>query len=177
MLGPSPRRLALIGAVVALIVLPATPVRGAGEANDPVYEQGLQWGLERIGAPQAWAAGRGQGMTIAIVDSGVDLSHVDLAGKIVGQTSCIDTGGDSSKCSGSGQDVNGHGTHVAGIAAATTNNGTGVAGVAPDAQVLAVRVLSNECYSDGTCNDRWNAGDVDAGIRWATDHGAVFIYL
>ena len=64
-------------------------------------------------------------------------------------TSCIGTGGDPARCAGSAQDDNGHGTHVAGIAAASTDNSRGIAGVAPDAQLMAVRVLVNECTGSG----------------------------
>ena len=150
--------------------------RAASGANDPVFEQGLQWGVERIGAPEAWATSRGKGVTIAIIDSGIDQNHEDLAGKVVAQTSCLGTGGDAGKCAGSAQDDNGHGTHVAGIAAATTDNHKGVAGVAPDAKLLVVRVLSNDCTSSG-CTATGTSGDVAAGIRWATDHGADVINL
>ncbi|MGQ0833116.1 MAG: S8 family serine peptidase [Microthrixaceae bacterium] len=160
----------------ALLALPAAAAQGAPGANDPVFEQGLQWGLDRIGAPAAWARGTGRGITIAIVDSGVDLQHEDLRSKVVGSVSCIGSGGDSSKCSGSAQDDNGHGTHGAGIALAVTDNGAGVAGVAPDARLLAVRVLSNDCTSSG-CTASGTAGDVSAGIRWAVDHGADVINL
>jgi serine protease len=67
------------------------------------------------------------------------------------------------------QDANGHGTHVSGIAAAITNNGVGVAGTAPDARILAVRVL--DATGSGT------ADQIAAGIRYAADHGADVINL
>ena len=97
--------------------------------------------------PGRWAGARA--ITIAIVDSGIDLTHEDLASKIVAQVSCIGAAGDAGKCKGSAQDDNGHGTHVAGIAAAVTNNGRGIAGVAPDAKLMAVRVLQNSCTTSG----------------------------
>ena len=168
---------ARLGVLLALgLAVSGTAARATAGANDPVFEQGLQWGLEHIGVPQAWATSRGDGVTIAIVDSGIDLGHEDLSGKVVAQTSCIGTGGDSGKCSGSAQDDNGHGTHVAGIAAATTDNHRGVAGVAPDAKLLVVRVLTNTCGNDG-CSATGTSGDVAAGIRWAADHGADIINL
>ncbi|MDP1819947.1 MAG: S8 family serine peptidase [Acidimicrobiales bacterium] len=171
------RSRALALALMMLVgTVPAPGAQGADEANDPVFTQGLQWGLERIGAPQAWAASRGAGITIAVIDSGLDLTHEDLADKIVDSTSCVGTSGDPGRCTGSAQDDNGHGTHVAGIAAAATDNDRGIAGVAPDAQLLAVRVLVNEC-SDSGCTAAGTSGDVAAGIRWATDHGADVINL
>jgi subtilisin family serine protease len=131
---------------------------GTGAANDPVFAK--QWALDQINAPEAWARGaRGAG-------TGVDLGHPDLSSKLVGGHDFVDSNGD---CPPGPQDENGHGTHVAGIAAAITNNGIGVAGVAPDAQVMPVRVLDSE--GSGTSDV------IVAGIRWATDHGANVINL
>jgi len=135
----------------------------AGKPNDPLFPR--QWGLRQIHAPASWKYGTGKGVPIAIVDSGVDLFHPDLKGKIVRGTDLVKGGG---SCAGP-QDENGHGTHVAGIAAAKTNNGIGVAGTAPGAKIMPVRVLA----ADGT-------GDVStavAGIRWAANHGAKVINL
>lgn len=165
--------LALVG---ALFVLPGGAAQARVAVDDPVFEQGLQWGLDRIGAPDAWSAGTGRGVTIAVVDSGVDLQHEDLSSKVVGSVSCIGSNGDPARCSGSAQDDNGHGTHVSGIALAATDNGRGIAGVAPDAGLLAVRVLANDCDASG-CTASGTANDVSAGIRWATDHGADVINL
>lgn len=164
---------------VGFVALGVAPPAAAGPvpADDPVYEQGLQWGLERIGAPQAWARGTGEGVTIAVVDSGVDLAHEELRDQVVGHTSCVGADGDPGACRGSGQDDNGHGTHVAGIALAATGNGRGIAGVAPDADLLAVRVLADSCDADGTCEATGSADDVAAGIRWAADQGADVINL
>jgi len=168
-------RLAAVVSLALVAMVPASHA-GAATADDPVFAAGLQWGLERIGAPAAWDRTRGQGVTIAVVDSGVDLAHEDLAGKVEGAISCIGASGDPQACGGSGQDDNGHGTHVAGIALAATDNQRGIAGVAPDARLLAVRVLANEC-SGGTCTATGTAGDVAAGIRWAADQGADVINL
>lgn len=178
-----PRRLARALGAAALVAATVAPAPGAGAqaaANDPGFAQGLQWGLERIGAPQAWATARGDGITIAVIDSGIDLAHEDLVEKIVAQTTCIGTGGDASRCRGNAQDDNGHGTHVAGIAAATTGNDRGVAGVAPGARLMAVRVLANSCTGppdDQRCTASGTAGDVAAGIRWAVDNGAHILNL
>jgi serine protease len=135
--------------------------------NDPFWPQ--QWNLTQIGVPAAWGASTGRGTKIGIVDTGVDLGHQDLAGKIVAGTSCINSGGNSSNCTGSAQDDNGHGTHVAGIAAAATNNGLGVAGTAPDAQLVVAKVLNSQGSG--------NFSDVNAGIMWVVDHGARVVNL
>jgi subtilisin family serine protease len=138
---------------------------GTGPVNDPLFAR--QWALDQLNAPEAWARGaRGAGTTIAVVDTGVDLAHPDLSSKVVAGHDFVADGAD---CPAGPQDENGHGTHVAGIAAAVTNNGIGVAGVAPDAQIMPVRVLDAE--GSGAQED------VAAGIRWAADHGAQVINL
>lgn len=140
---------------------------GTGATNDPLF--GRQWGLRQIHAPAAWSRGaRGKGVTIGIVDSGVDLGHPDLRAKILPGTDLVRKadGLHGPGCPGP-QDENGHGTHVAGIAAAITGNGVGVAGTAPGARVLPVRVLDDTGSGEGTA--------VNAGIRWAAAHGAKVI--
>ena len=123
----------------------------------------LQYGLINIRAPQGWDLSRGSSnVTIAIVDTGVDLGHPDLSSKIVG-------GNDIVNNDAIAQDDNGHGTHVAGIAGAVTNNGSGVAGVSWGARIMPVKVLN--AAGSGTFDD------VAAGIIWAADHGAHIINL
>jgi subtilisin family serine protease len=157
-------------------VVVAAPVRATpATPNDPEFP--LQWNLRMIGAPAAWPVATGAGSTIAVVDTGVDLHHEDLANKIVGHADCIGAGALGHVCTDggtAGQDDNGHGTHVAGIAAAATDNQTGVAGTAPDASILAVKVLVSECEG---CTASGSGDDVAAGIRYAADHGAVVINL
>ncbi len=173
----SARCLLALGALAVGGLMTSPPAgAGADTPDDPVFEQGLQWGLERIDAPNAWRRATGDGVTIAVVDSGVDLEHEDLADKVVTQISCIGSNGNANACAGNAQDDNGHGSHVAGIALATTDNGRGIAGVAPDADLMAVRVLANSCDSGG-CSATGSADDVAAGIRWAADHGADVINL
>jgi subtilisin family serine protease len=132
--------------------------------NDPLL--GRQWGLNQIKVAGAWSRGAlGAGATIAIVDTGVDLNHPDLKDKLLPGVDLVT----DETCSPGAQDLNGHGTHVAGIAAAATNNGIGVAGTAPAARILPVRVLDS--LGQGTSED------IAAGIRWAADHGAHVINL
>ena len=162
----------LVVAATAVLALGARPA-GAGTV-DPGYAQ--QWNLARIDVQAAWAQAQGQGAVVAIVDSGVDLGHEDLRDRIVGETSCFGTDGDPERCGGSGQDADGHGTHVAGIVAADAGNGRGVVGVAPEASLLVVRVLHERCDIDG-CAVGGSGADVAAGVRWAARHGADVINL
>jgi subtilisin family serine protease len=132
--------------------------------NDPLYAH--QWGLTQIKAREAWARGAlGAGAIIAVVDTGVDLNHPDLNANLVQGVNKV-TG---ETCDPGPQDLNGHGTHVAGIAAAQTNNGIGVAGTAPLAKIMPVRVLDKD--GNGSTDD------IAAGIRYAADHGAQVINL
>ncbi len=131
--------------------------------NDPYW--GNQWGPPDIQAPLAWSVTTGTAsVTIAIIDTGVDLTHPDLADKIdlVNSTSFV-------TYTTSPQDDNGHGTHVAGIAAATSNNGVGIAGMAWGARIMALKILN----SAGTgSND-----NLAAAIYYAVGHGARIINL
>ncbi len=123
----------------------------------------LQYGLISIRAPQGWDYSTGSSaVTIAIIDSGVDLNHPDLVGKIV-------AGYDFVNNDAIAQDDNGHGTHVAGIAAASANNGYGVVGVSWGARIMPVKVLN--------AGGGGSFADVADGIIWAADHGAQVINL
>jgi subtilisin family serine protease len=163
-------------AVLAVLAVLATAIlagsAGAAPPNDPYF--GLQWGIQQINADEAWATSTGAGQVIAVVDAGVDLSHPDLQGKLLPGatfTGCADNGpcGNGDWRSGNTTGApSPHGTHVAGIAAAVTGNGVGIAGVARDAQILPVKVLTE---------DGGTFAEVGAGIRWATDHGADVINL
>jgi thermitase len=123
----------------------------------------LQYGLVKIHAPQGWDITTGSSsVTIAILDTGVDLGHPDLAAKIVGGYNAINP-------LMSAQDDNGHGTHAAGIAAAIGNNGVGVAGVSWGARLMPVKILNSA--------GRGNVDDFAEGVKWAADHGAQVINL
>lgn len=163
----------LVAALAALVpALLGGPV--GADSGDVAHDAGLQWNLERIGAEAAWATSTGVGTTIAIVDSGVALGHEDLADQLVTGTACQGTGGDPDRCEGSPDDDDGHGTHVAGVAAAVTGNGFGIAGTAPDARIMPVKVLFRACE---TCQSTGEADDVSAAVRWAADQGADVINL
>ncbi len=128
--------------------------------NDPNFS--LQWGLGKVRAPDAWSVTHGSAsIVVAVLDSGISQSHPDLAGKIVANQNFSD--------SATVDDVYGHGTHVAGIAAAVTNNGVGVAGLGYNTRLLDVKVLGD----GGSGLYSWIA----QGITWAADHGAQVINL
>lgn len=116
-----------------------------------------KWGVSRIEAPIVWAneGNQGAGIKVAILDTGIDLGHPDLAGNVKGGVTFA--AGPSG-----GQDDDGHGTHVAGIVAAV-KNGSGVVGVAPKAHLYAVKVLP------ATGGGDWD--DIRAGINWAKNNG------
>jgi thermitase len=120
--------------------------------DDPRFD--LQWGMERAKALEAWAVTRGsQDIRIAILDSGIDLDHPDLSSKIVASKNF--------STSHTADDRHGHGTHVAGIAAALTNNGVGVAGMGCDSSLMNVKVLGDDGHG--------SAASIADGIIWATN--------
>lgn len=130
--------------------------------DDPAFGNQRSY-LAAVHAPAAWAQQHGsQAVRIAVLDTGVDVTHPDLAGKVVG-TYNAHTGGSAVT------DEIGHGTFVAGVAAAATGNGIGVAGAGYDTSLLAVKIAS----PDGELP----IDDEIAGIRWAVAHGANVINL
>jgi subtilisin family serine protease len=130
--------------------------------SDPSYSS--QWSLPQIGWDQAYGTVLPGGhATVAILDTGVDASHPDLAGKVVPGSSQFDA-------SQGLTDPNGHGTWLAGIMAAATDNGAGIAGVAyAGVSVMPVTVLG----ADGTGQD----SDIIEGVVYAADHGADVILM
>ena len=119
--------------------------------NDTYFSN--QWGMTKIQAPQAWDITTGPSVKIAILDTGVDQNHPDLAAKIVANQNF--------SSSSTVDDLYGHGTHVAGIAAAITGNGIGVAGVGYNCTIMNVKVLDDT----GSGYYSWVAN----GITWAAD--------
>ncbi len=151
----------MAGAAACWLLLTAVPALGA--VDDTLVDQ--QWNLTQIGAAEAWATSTGEGVSIGIVDSGIDAGHPDLAAKIALQADCVD-----GPCrEGVAPDGFGHGTAVSGVAAAATGNGVGIAGVAPDARLVVARVLDDDGQGDPE--------DISRGIRWVVDHGAEVVSL
>src|SRR5439155_15797565 len=130
--------------------------------SDPEYPN--QWALSRIGWDQVFGSVSPIGSaTVAVLDTGVDASHPDLAGQLVPGTSILDGSGGTS-------DPNGHGTWMAGIVAAATDNAIGIAGIGySGVRVMPVTVLG----ADGTGQD----SDIISGVTYAADHGADVILM
>ncbi len=128
--------------------------------NDPLWQPSDsfplgQWDMQRIGAPAAWDVTQGSyGVVLAVLDSGIDANHPEFAGRLL-------PGYDFVQHDATPQDQCGHGTHVAGTAAATGNNAEGLAGLDWNARILPVRVLGPDCSGD-------IAGVVE-GLVWAVD--------
>ncbi|MEJ9227105.1 S8 family peptidase [Priestia aryabhattai] len=129
--------------------------------NDSFYP--FQYGPQKVQAPSAWDVTRSNSsIKIAIVDTGVQLNHPDLTSKLLPGYNFVDGNTNPS-------DGNGHGTHVAGIAAAATNNVSGIAGMAPLSSILPLRALDNT--GSGTLTNIANA------IIYAADQGSQVINL
>jgi type VII secretion-associated serine protease mycosin len=179
---PRPRRCPLIThsglrlagvALAGLVVAGAsgTPVQAATPTvrEDPAPWAGdsvraEQWHLKTLGIADAWTYANGAGVTVAVVDSGVDASHPDLIGQVLPGLDLVDPKDDGDI------DLVGHGTTVAAIIAGRSDDSAGVVGIAPKARILPVRVLDQ----DNRYND---AMIVAKGVRWAADHGARVINL
>ncbi len=130
--------------------------------NDPDYER--QWALPHIQAETAWdEIGALQPITVAVIDTGVCMSHEDLVGRV------LDNGYDFVDNDDDPEDVFGHGCSVAGIIAANIDNGIGIAGFAPNSSILPIRVLGP--------GGSGSMADVAAGIVYAADNGADIINL
>lgn len=185
---------ATISAPDGLTAKPATAAKRHGpvkaraaqaSATDPgVAEQWPLQGDEPMGIDSAWRQTTGADVTVAIIDSGADLGHPDLAPNL--WTNPGEVGGNGADDDGNGyaddvhgydfvdndgtpQDTNGHGTHVAGIAGARGGNGIGGAGVAWQARLMTIRVLDGQA--------RGTTAAVAAGTRYAVDNGARIINL
>ena len=135
--------------------------------NDPKYASQQSPMMKALQAPTAWDTSRGAGVTIAVLDSGFQASHPDLAGKVVGTWDVVARNTDVTEAAGAL--APGHGTAVASVAAAASNNLKGIAGAAPSAKLLLVGVGDSlgDIYEDTSA----------AGIVWAADHGADVINM
>jgi len=149
--------------------------------NDPLYSG--QWGLSQINAPAAWDMITGTtDVVIAVIDSGLDTSHPDLAGQlwtnpgeIAGNSVDDDNNGYVDDIHGWNlvdddadlSDNTGHGTQVAGVIAAATNNSEGVAGVCWNCRLMVLKVTQSGGYA--------NYSDIAAAVNYAAQKGAEVI--
>jgi type VII secretion-associated serine protease mycosin len=131
--------------------------------SDPLFPQ--EWAFQSFKFAALWPCGQGKGITVAVVDSGVQGDHPDLTGRVLPGVAFLNG---PAQVGAGNTDTDGHGTHVAGIVGAGAN-GVGVVGVAPQATILPVKVL------DSTGTGRTT--DVAAGITWAVDNHAQVINL
>jgi thermitase len=128
-------------------------------SNDTYVEK--QWALDRVHIPAAWTIRPTNEVAVAVLDTGIDTKHEDLAGVVIKSINLT--------TSTTAEDVYGHGTHVAGIITARTNNGMGIAGTAQHVKLLNVKIADD----NGGCS----SVDMANGIVWAVDHGANVINL
>ncbi len=149
------------GPVLPAEALAAVQENLARHPNDPRFPD--MWNLAKIRAEQGWDISVGSpDVIIAVIDTGADASHPDLQGKLLPAYDFVNGDNDPA-------DDQGHGTHVAGTAAAATDNGIGIAGVAWEVKIMPVKALS----SSGAGAHSWIAN----AIVWATDHGADVINM
>ncbi|MBO8126353.1 MAG: S8 family peptidase [Firmicutes bacterium] len=123
--------------------------------------QEMDWGVKRIGAPEAWPVSKGAQVKVAVIDTGIQLGHPDLKDR-------IDKGFNTITLTKNANDDNGHGTHVAGIIAASDND-FGVVGVSPEVVLYPVKVLDS--------NGSGSLSDVVAGIQWCIEQGVDIINM
>jgi subtilisin family serine protease len=140
---------------------PARPVAEAISPKDPLW--GNSWSLKKVGAPAAWRVTTGVAQTVvAVLDTGIDLNHPDLAGAFVDGWDAVNEDADPT-------DDHGHGTLVAGVIAARSNNGIGGVGACWRCSLMPVKVIG--------ANGSGSAADIAEGIVWAADHGASVINM
>ncbi|MGH3087328.1 MAG: S8 family serine peptidase, partial [Rubrobacteraceae bacterium] len=132
---------------------------GAARGRDPLFRQ--QYGLKKPGFPTAWKR-QGRGMKVAVVDSGVAVNHRDIKGKVAAK---YDFHNDNRTV----EDLNGHGTHIAGIIGAKTRNGVGVASGCPRCRIIAAKALDKNLNGFDS--------DIARAINWSVNRGAKVVNL
>lgn len=126
--------------------------------NDPLWNE--LWGMQKVGAPEAWDVSLGDDIVVAVVDTGVDYNHPDISSNMWRGVN-NEFGRDFSDDDDDPMDYQGHGSHVAGTIAALVNNSTGVVGLAPNAKIMAIKVFPNAFDQV-----------IARAMKWAVDNGA-----
>ncbi|MFJ2649501.1 type VII secretion-associated serine protease mycosin [Streptomyces sp. NPDC087420] len=165
---PLRRRLLVVLAAACFAVLPATPAHA-----DSLREQ--QWALEALHTDQAWRTSQGNGVTVAVLDTGVDGSHPDLSGQVLPGRDLVGFGASEGEPAWAR-----HGTAMAGIIAGHghgPDRSEGVLGIAPQAKILPVRVILEGSDPAREKARTSKGGALAEGIRWAADNGADVINL
>ncbi|MGP4008204.1 type VII secretion-associated serine protease mycosin [Streptomyces sp. 4N124] len=162
-----------VGVVSVLLAASVALVPPTAAHADGIRAQ--QWALEAMHTDEAWQTTKGAGVTVAVLDTGVESDHPDLTGNVLTGKDMIGFGADRGDRAWAR-----HGTAMAGIIAGHghgVGNGDGVMGIAPEAKILPVRVILEDGDSarGKARNTRGNA--LAEGIRWAADHGADVINL
>ncbi len=134
---------------------PNDPALVQPEGNGAAAGTVVEWWAVRQGFPAAWEISRGNGATVAVIDTGIDVNHPDLSGRV---RESADFDNDPSHGPATGDEI-GHGTHVASMACATADNGVGLAGAGFGCDLLAIKTDLSE-------------SSVAASIVWAVEHGA-----
>jgi type VII secretion-associated serine protease mycosin len=168
--------------MAALLVLGTAPSAVAGGSTSGAKVDAVecaprvesQWIREqpfaqtRLGLQDAWSVARGQGVVVAVVDSGVEADNPHLQEAVVPGTTFVsgdpEPGGTSA--------VNNHGTAIASLIAGRRVPDSGLVGVAPAAKIMPVRVFASEEREDVEAGNGLRMDRVAKGIRWAADHGA-----
>ncbi|MEU3452337.1 type VII secretion-associated serine protease mycosin [Micromonospora sp. NPDC006766] len=156
----------LLGGVLAAPA-PAVAAPRCGPAGNPAPAE-RPWALERLDPTAAWRVTRGEGVTVAVIDSGVSPSHPLLRGRVLDGADFNHLDSLKGQC-----DLVGHGTLIAGIIAGREGTGTPYSGIAPEAKILPVRVLADNKRTF----DESIPAQIGEAIDWAVDHGADVINL
>ncbi|MFF5961363.1 type VII secretion-associated serine protease mycosin [Streptomyces luteogriseus] len=164
------RRAAALGALLTagLVLLPAATAHADGI-------RAQQWALDAMHTEQAWQTTKGEGVTVAVLDTGVEAGHPDLAGNVLPGKDLVGFGAEPGDRAWAR-----HGTAMAGIIAGHGHgpgNADGVLGIAPEAKILPIRVILEDGDSSRAKARSTRGNALAEGIRWAADHGADVINL
>ncbi|MFR9799522.1 type VII secretion-associated serine protease mycosin [Streptomyces sp. MS06] len=164
---PAPTPLLIAGRLALMVALSGILTLTVGASAEAVSIGRSEWPLQLLQAAKAWHVTQGEGVTVAVIDSGVDATHPDLKGQVLSGAGFIGDPRDNGQTDISDDS---HGTAIAGIIAGTgrANDGNGMTGLAPKSKVLPVRVSTNEAATPAA---------IAEGIKYAADHHAQVINI